>query len=97
MCLWTIEPFHDFFYAGAGFEILEDNGDRHTRAFENPGAAYLSRDAFHRRALRPIERCHGRILLSIILYQEPIRRGRTENRTAEGPTLSKPKTKGLIG
>src|SRR6266702_7838039 len=63
-----VKPFHDFFYAGAGFEILEDDGDGHTRVFENPRAAYLSRDAFHRRALRPIQRCHGRILLSIILY-----------------------------
>src|SRR5216683_6905314 len=90
----TFEPFHNFVNVGAGFEILEDNGDGHTRAFENPGAAYLSRDAFHRRALRPIERCHGRILLSIILYQEPIRRGRTENRNAECPPFQKPKTKG---
>jgi len=51
MCLWTIKPFHNLFYAGAGFEILEDDGDGHTRVFENPRAAYLSRDAFHRRAL----------------------------------------------
>ncbi len=76
------------------FYIFKDDGDRHARALEHPRAAYFSRDAFHRRALRPIERCHGRILLSNILYPEPIRRGRTENRNAERPPFQKPKTKG---
>src|SRR5438045_9236837 len=63
-----VKPFHDFFHGGACFEILKDDGDGHAGAFEKPRAAYFSRDAFNRRALRPIERRHGTILLSAILY-----------------------------
>ena len=62
------EPLHDVIEAGACFYILKDDRDGHARALKHPGAAYLSRDAFHRGALSPIQRCHGRILLSIILY-----------------------------
>src|SRR5438045_9752350 len=64
-----VKPFHDFFYRGACFEILKDDGDGHAGAFEKPRAAYFSRDAFHRRASRPIQRRHGTALLSISLYR----------------------------
>jgi len=41
--------------ARTGFEILEDRRHRHARALEEPGAADLSRDLLHDRALRPVE------------------------------------------
>jgi hypothetical protein len=36
-----VKPLHDFFYGGACFKILEDDGDAHTSAFEKPRAADL--------------------------------------------------------
>ncbi len=47
----TVEPFHNLDNVGAGFQIFKDDGDGHARALKDPGAAYFSRDAFHRRAL----------------------------------------------
>lgn len=46
-----VKPFHDFFYAGACFKILEDDGDGHAGTFEKPRAAYFSGDALYRWAL----------------------------------------------
>ena len=51
-----VEPFHNVFYAGSCFEILEHRRDRHARATEDPGTAYLSGYAFDGGALGPIER-----------------------------------------
>jgi len=53
-----VEPLHNLFNGGSRFEILEDDGDGHARAAEDPGTTYLSRDAFDRRTLRPIQRGH---------------------------------------
>jgi len=46
-----VEPFHDLFYAGPRFEILENRSDRHPRTTEDPRAAYLSGYALDSRAL----------------------------------------------
>ena len=43
----------------SGFQILDDRGHRHPRAFQNPRAAYLAGNTLHRRTLRPIKTCHG--------------------------------------
>src|SRR5205814_8221116 len=47
----TFEPLHNVVNVGAGFQIFKDDGNGHARPLEHPRAAYLSRDAFHRRAL----------------------------------------------
>src|ERR1700722_6992186 len=51
-----VEPFHNVLYASSCFEIFEDRSHWHSRATENPGAAYLSRYALDRGALGPIKR-----------------------------------------
>jgi hypothetical protein len=51
-----VEPFHNVFYPGSCFEILEDRSDRHARATEDPSTAYLAGYAFNGGALGPIER-----------------------------------------
>jgi hypothetical protein len=68
LAVQAFKPLHNVVKVGVGFQIFEDDGNRHKRALEHPRAAYLSRNAFHRWALRSIERRHGTILLSIILY-----------------------------
>jgi hypothetical protein len=45
-----VEPFHDVFYTGPRFEILENRSDRHPRAAEDPRPAYLSGYALDSRA-----------------------------------------------
>src|SRR5260370_3188870 len=46
-----VEPLHDLLNGGSCFEILEDDGDGHARAAEDPSTAYFSRYAFNRVAL----------------------------------------------
>jgi hypothetical protein len=53
-----VENLCDLFDQPAGFKILKDGLHGHTRSFENPRAADFTGDAFHGRALRPIQTCH---------------------------------------
>src|SRR2546421_2140919 len=53
----TWEPSQEIVNPSAAFEILKKRSDRHARAFEQPFAADLSRDAFNCGTLSPIE--HG--------------------------------------
>src|SRR5208282_909999 len=62
-----VEPLHDFLYTCAGFEVLENGGDRHSRVFKYPRATALAGNAFHGGALGPIESCHVVTLLSIVV------------------------------
>src|SRR5271167_4916181 len=52
------DPLHDFFDTCAGFEVLENSGNRHASVLKHPRAAALAGDAFDRRTLGPIENCH---------------------------------------
>jgi len=56
LAIQPLKPFHDVLDIGSGFQIFEDDGDRHAGTTEYPGAAYLSWDAFDHGALGPIER-----------------------------------------
>jgi hypothetical protein len=49
------EPLQEIIHAPAIFEVLKQGLDGHARAFEQPGTADFPRNAFHRRALTPIE------------------------------------------
>jgi hypothetical protein len=53
-----VEPFHDLFDRGARLEVFKYERNWHACAFEHPGSTDLARDAFHGRALGPIENCH---------------------------------------
>ena len=46
-----VEPLHDFLDAGARFEVLKDDGNRHAGVAKDPGAADLAGDAFDGGAL----------------------------------------------
>ncbi|MFZ1011150.1 MAG: hypothetical protein WAN65_30205 [Candidatus Sulfotelmatobacter sp.] len=59
------EPLHDFFDTCAGFEVLENGGNRHTGVLKYPRATALARDTLHGWTLGPIESCH--ILTSLDL------------------------------
>ncbi len=50
-----IEPTQDVVDVGSGFEVFDDGGDGHARAFENPGTAELAGEAFNGGALGPIK------------------------------------------
>jgi hypothetical protein len=54
-----IELIHDFVDRGARLKVLENSGNRHPCIAKHPRAAQSSRHAFNRRALRPIQSCHG--------------------------------------
>jgi hypothetical protein len=47
----SVEPFHDVVDIGACFDVLEDRGDRHTGALEDPRAAKFAGDALYCGAL----------------------------------------------
>ena len=55
-----VVPFQDVVDIRPSFQILEDGGDWHPRAFQNPRSAHLAGNAFHSRTLRPIETRHSR-------------------------------------
>src|SRR6266481_2971553 len=40
------EPIYNVISVGTGLQIFKNDGDGHARTAEDPGAAYLSRDAF---------------------------------------------------
>jgi hypothetical protein len=62
---YTGEPRQEIVDPSAVFEILEKRSDRHARAFEQPFAADLPRDALHRTTLIPIE--HDAILFAPVV------------------------------
>ncbi len=41
------KPLHDFFDTRAGFEVLENGGNRHTGVLKHPRATALAGDALH--------------------------------------------------
>ncbi len=59
----AVEPFHNVVNIGASLQIFKDGGNRHARAFQGPGAAYLARDAFDGGTLRPVKGWHSSNLL----------------------------------
>src|ERR1035437_1471077 len=46
-----VKPFHALMHGSPGVHVLEDNGNRHPRSTEDPGAAYFAGDAFYGGAL----------------------------------------------
>src|SRR5258707_3581368 len=50
-----IELLHHLLHRHSVFQVFKDGGYRQARAPKNPGATYFAGNAFHGRALRPIE------------------------------------------